>query len=472
MAQETKDYLRAIEELKACHERVSELEDAVMNRPRSRDLLDSLPAGVLFVNPNSGKMVDVNPIAAHMFGAEIEDLIGQEYGRFISPDDLADFERETDEGEETKEYELIRVDGTRLDIVKTRTVVALGNRSYLLESFLDISRRKKAEKELEVQRNYLEKLMDAAPEAIAVLDAEGRVIKINHDFTTLFGFESGQAVGKMIDELIVPESLGDEAGKITETVSSGEGVRFETERLRQDGQVVQVSVVGTPIQGEDGPVGVYAIYRDISRQKAAELERDRLIAELEQAQSELRRLAIQDSLTGLANRCHFDEVLEENWLRARRDSLPMGLILVDIDNFKSYNDHYGISGGDDCLRRVAESLHGCLRRPGDLVARYGGDEFVCLLPNTNIKGVQRVCEIMSQTVDLLDIAHTGSAVADHVTISVGGVSGFAESLTNPDALLAIVDRSLTKAKEGGKGRIELTDVGESPLGYNVSGQRR
>lgn len=469
---EPKSPAELAEDLRLCHERVRELEDVVLKRPRSRDLLDSLPAGVLFLNPDTGKIVDVNPIAAHMFGTEARNIVGRDYSQFIALTE-EDRDNRVDDGEEmSSECDLIRADGSRRAIVKTRTVVPLGGRPYVLESFLDITRRKRAERELEVQRNYLEKLIEAAPEAIAVLDVDGLVVKINNDFTTMFGFESGEAVGQAIDSLIVPPEMGDKARAITDSVSSGQGIRFESERLAKDGSRIQVSVVGTPIQGEDGPVGVYAIYRDISQQKAAELERERLVNELEKAQSELRRLAIQDSLTGLANRCHFDEMLEENWLRARRDSLPLGLILVDVDHFKAFNDTSGIAAGDECLRRVASALAGCLRRPGDLVARYGGDEFVCLLPNTVPKGVQRIADIMSQTVDLLDLPHPASPVADHVTVSVGAVSGLVEQFANIDALLAVVDRALTKAKSGEGNRIELADIGTPAMGYNMSGNRR
>jgi diguanylate cyclase (GGDEF)-like protein len=134
---------------------------------------------------------------------------------------------------------------------------------------------------------------------------------------------------------------------------------------------------------------------------------------------ELRRNATIDGLTGIANRRRLDELLEREWLRARRSREPLALALVDIDHFKSFNDQYGHQAGDACLRAVAKALRSVCLRPCDLCARYGGEEFALLLPQTPALGAQHVARRILDCVEALAIPHAGSTVAPHLTVSAG-----------------------------------------------------
>ena len=167
----------------------------------------------------------------------------------------------------------------------------------------------------------------------------------------------------------------------------------------------------------------------------------------------LESMALMDGLTGIPNRRRFDEVLEDEWLRARREHQPISLVMVDIDNFKAYNDHYGHGQGDGCLAKVGKALNESVKRPSDLVARYGGEEFVMLLPNTSTNGAHRVAEHARQLIELLRIPHGFSDTSKWITISAGVFTIVPEKDEEASMLLDQTDQLLYKAKQSGRNRI-------------------
>jgi diguanylate cyclase (GGDEF)-like protein len=175
---------------------------------------------------------------------------------------------------------------------------------------------------------------------------------------------------------------------------------------------------------------------------------------LDAANRELRHVSIQDSLTGIANRRHFDDSLKQEWRRALRARRPLALILFDIDYFKQYNDVYGHQAGDECLRAVAGNLARHARRPGDWVARFGGEEFAVVLSETDARGAVHLAEQMRAAIDALAIPHSGSAVGRTVSISAGVASMVPESASGePDELVQWADAALYDAKRQGRNRV-------------------
>lgn len=188
--------------------------------------------------------------------------------------------------------------------------------------------------------------------------------------------------------------------------------------------------------------------------------RDRLAAEvaLQAANQELQRLAHMDGLTQVANRRSFDTCLAQEWRRLVREQQPLTLILCDVDFFKRYNDTYGHQTGDDCLRSVASAISTVLKRPGDLVSRYGGEEFAVILPHTPLSGAFHVAAEIQAAIRTLEIAHRASSISSFITLSIGVAAAIPRLEFSPMTLLAAADRALYKAKQDGRDRICSEEV--------------
>ncbi|MFA6035244.1 MAG: diguanylate cyclase [Myxococcota bacterium] len=164
----------------------------------------------------------------------------------------------------------------------------------------------------------------------------------------------------------------------------------------------------------------------------------------------LEQLAALDGLTGIPNRRRFEEQLQTEWRRAVRETKLLSMVMVDVDNFKAFNDNYGHGAGDECLRKVAWVLKSSVKRPGDLVARYGGEEFAAILPETDDKGMARVAERMRAAVESLGIEHRFSSASGCITVSVGAAVLGPRIEIEPQVLLNAADKALYQAKAEGR----------------------
>jgi diguanylate cyclase (GGDEF)-like protein len=207
---------------------------------------------------------------------------------------------------------------------------------------------------------------------------------------------------------------------------------------------------------------------ELDQRHARQLELMQMTNRLRAMNEELERLSTEDPLTGVANRRMFDEVLGREWGRLARDKAPLAAIMMDIDHFKAYNDHFGHPQGDECLRRVAEALREQVRRPADTLARYGGEEFVALLPRTSREGARAVAESFHAAIDRLRIPHAPAPQYDHVTLSVGVATLIPDPHGDPENLIRSADRALYEAKRQGRNRIVLSrDDGRSVSGRSA-----
>ncbi len=194
-------------------------------------------------------------------------------------------------------------------------------------------------------------------------------------------------------------------------------------------------------------------------EKSAALERAN--AQLRQANESLVRLSFLDGLTGIANRRRFDQALRSEWRRARRGQAELSLLLLDIDDFKNYNDGYGHLAGDDCLRRIAAALNAQIKRSGDLLARYGGEEFSVLLPNSGVEHAMAVAMRLREVVSGLAIVHRFARASEHVTISVGVAVLTPDMHIVPSDFVRRADRALYTAKAEGRNRVVLAGALQS-----------
>ncbi|MDE2306819.1 MAG: diguanylate cyclase [Xanthomonadaceae bacterium] len=218
--------------------------------------------------------------------------------------------------------------------------------------------------------------------------------------------------------------------------------------LTKDGGYVWIRDVVHVVRKENGEVdSLVGFMFDISERKKTEEELIRL-------QLELERLSLTDGLTGISNRRMFDQRLETEWNDARRSRKPLSLIILDIDYFKQYNDFYGHVGGDECLRSLAGVLKTVARRPRDVVARFGGEEFTLLLPETDEVMARKLAQECAQGIAGLQIPHKNSSASPFLTASIGVETTIPDGAATPREFVEEVDRMLYAAKRNGRNRIE------------------
>lgn len=179
------------------------------------------------------------------------------------------------------------------------------------------------------------------------------------------------------------------------------------------------------------------------------------ITERRFAEHQLEELAVTDSLTSLANRRRFDDFLDAELRRSERAEQPLSLLLLDIDFFKPYNDHYGHVEGDDCLQKIASAIQTAAKRPSDLVARYGGEEFAIVLAQTGEKGAVRIAEDALQRIRDEKLPNEGAGAGKHVTASIGLVSVTPNREMRPEDLIEKADEALYQSKEAGRDRLTV-----------------
>ncbi|MBM3845708.1 MAG: diguanylate cyclase [Verrucomicrobia bacterium] len=210
------------------------------------------------------------------------------------------------------------------------------------------------------------------------------------------------------------------------------------------------------------PIELIARVRAHSRAFRSQQQLRLLQQKLEASNAVLRQLSSQDGLTGIANRQHFDEQLDREWRRCQRNGKQVSLVMIDVDGFKLYNDHYGHQAGDDCLRTVAQALKKTIMRPGDILARYGGEEFVVILPETDLPGAAAVAERLRDAVERLELHHEKSPCSDHVTISLGVACCSPTARMESITLVRHADRALYRAKKSGRNRAFLAEPLQGP----------
>ncbi len=227
----------------------------------------------------------------------------------------------------------------------------------------------------------------------------------------------------------------------------GEDYEVDYRAMNKDGGYVWIRDVVHVVRNPDGTANAFIGFMfDISERKKTE---EKLIT----LQKKLEELSFKDGLTGIANRRMFDSVMELEWLNARRNKQPISLIMVDIDYFKQYNDHYGHIHGDDSLKRVAQVLSKVATRSRDFCARFGGEEFVLVLPETDAFAAKKVAERCHQVIFKEQIMHAKSEVSQLLTVSAGVGTIVPTSQDESLAFIHEVDRRLYLAKQKGRNRI-------------------
>ena len=295
---------------------------------------------------------------------------------------------------------------------------------------------------------YNRMLFEKSVLGLALCKMNGELVDVNPAYAEIIGKTVEETLNLTYWE-ITPESYSEQEKIQLENLNkTGKYGPYEKEYIHNNGHLVPVSLSGQIIE-KDGEKYILSSVENISERKKAEKQIARL-------QKELEQLSFQDGLTGIANRRMFDMVLEREWARAQREQLPLSLIITDIDYFKQYNDHYGHLEGDACLIRVADALNNVSRRSMDLVARYGGEEIVLLLPETTKDQAIQLAQQCCNTVYKLQIPHESSLTEKIITLSVG-VDTVIPTIESLDvSIIESTDKLLYRAKENGRNIIEYS----------------
>jgi diguanylate cyclase (GGDEF)-like protein len=246
----------------------------------------------------------------------------------------------------------------------------------------------------------------------------------------------------------LPESQTRLAAARAAALADGTPWDMDLQLRTAKGDVIWVRSQGEAVLRQGQIVGLTGTLRNIDAAKQAQLA-------LEVANQKLEQLALSDGLTGIANRRLFDQTLQTEWQRSARAGRPLALLLIDIDHFKLFNDHYGHAGGDQCLKQVAQLLNTCAQRTGDIVCRFGGEEFAILLPDADLDSASQVAQSCLQAVNDARIPHAASPLGAWLSLSVGVASAMADRARFPQSLVERADEALYRAKHQGRARFEL-----------------
>lgn len=287
----------------------------------------------------------------------------------------------------------------------------------------------------------LEAVYDSAPVALCTVDRSGTVVMANQAMGQLLGRPAAEVPGLLMTD-VMPVAVAQMQEDFQLADASG-GTTLPSHEFEWNGRWFYATPhVLRDARGE--VAGLSMAWMDITARKLAEQQ-------LTEANERLELYARQDYLTGLYNRRYLDERLAREIARAQRDSQTLSVCMVDVDHFKAYNDAQGHLAGDACLRTVARALALEVRRPGDLVSRYGGEEFVMVLAATDAPGAAKVAEQVRSAIEALRLPHP-DAPPGIVTVSLGLVSWRPDGtgLADPSGLLRAADQALYEAKRAGR----------------------
>jgi diguanylate cyclase (GGDEF)-like protein/PAS domain S-box-containing protein len=283
-------------------------------------------------------------------------------------------------------------------------------------------------------------LLDQLNDGIWIIDPDsGVILDANRAAYKRLGYTKEDLVGKHLASFVSELPYDVTLRQYMESRGTNNGMINGYHRHR-DGSRIPMETNARLIE-LDSRSYVVAIARDITDRKRLE--------------DELRQLSTEDSLTNVFNRRYFDDMLEQEWRRMMRVKHSLGLLMIDVDYFKHFNDTYGHVGGDACLRQIATEMKNQMRRAGDIIARYGGEEFAVILPETDIETAAALGDTLQQAIKNLRLEHVGIGDEDIVTVSVGVATLVPTANQTSLKLLTLSDKALYAAKASGRNRVHV-----------------
>lgn len=311
--------------------------------------------------------------------------------------------------------------------------------SYLHRLFGRLTRRA-----AEASDSELKLLVENSRDVLCRLGPDLHIRYCSPSARAVLGREPSELTGHLPSTFVLEADRAIIAAAAAQVMAGGEAEPTIVRAPKPDGGMVWIETTTRTLRHPQTghPTEIILVMRDVSDRQAL--------------QRRLEHEATTDALTGLANRRAFDDALAREWGRTARENGEMSLILMDVDHFKLFNDHYGHHVGDDCLQKVAGEIRAVVRRPGDVAARYGGEEMAIILPETAPAGAARVAGALREAVRGLNIAHAGSPLG-LLTASLGAATARGDvgrAIPMPAGLLISADGALYRAKRSGRDRVE------------------
>lgn len=426
-------------------------------------IFNTSPDAAIISRLSDGLIVDVNSGFEVMTGFSRAELINNTIPKIEVWHKLSDrvnFINEIgNKGKcENREFVFQKKNGSLFDGNISARIITINAEPHIISVVQDITQRKQAEEALRESEEMYRSILTASPDDITITDMKGRILVTSPAANIMFGFgQYDQVIGTQLLDYILPEERERARANIISLCKGELTGPNEYKGLRKDQSIFDIEVNSGLIHDANGqPAKMVFVVRDISERKQADQQIQQLIHQLEIEKSAAQLNAVTDSLTGLPNRRYFDEALSTEFHRLKRSGFPMSLIMLDVDHFKKYNDHYGHLAGDECLRQIGIILKSMVGRATDVVARYGGEEFVAILTDTDHHGAATLAERIRQAVQDLAIPHANSSIAEVVTVSLGVVTVYTTGLASPEQIVAMADEAMYSAKKEGRNRVSIS----------------
>jgi len=398
------------------------------------EFLEALRIGRVSIDLTAGTIAAADESFAGFLGAQPDQIVGVPLARFFPRDVLLRIvEQSVSRGRPGRvQVRTVGVDRREVTLEVVAFLQAAASAEMLDCLVVNVS---EAHAEV-VRRRLLSAAITATADLVLITDRALRVVYANPAFLEATGYDADELLGRHVGFLHGRESTGPSRERLLEAMRRGEPVRVELVNYRRDGQPFWIDLSVMPVRSEDGDIEHWvSVARDVSERKRAE--------------EEITRLAMEDHLTGLANRRAAEARLQLEWNRARRsDNATFALALADVDHFKRVNDRHGHEAGDVALRHVAHAIESNLRG-GDWVARWGGEEFLICYHNLDEGGALAAAERTRQHLAASPASVDGTSIA--LTLSLG-VSVYRAGLDSITQMLAEADGLLYEAKQGGRDR--------------------
>lgn len=435
------------------------LNDKIMESNQNFELIfNTSPDAILITSLPEGKFVFVNEGFVKQSGYEASEVLGKsivEVNIWKNLEEREKFLKHLMEKGSCDNVELLfnTKSGKEFVGLTSATIIKLSGVKHVISVTRDITERQKIQNKLAENEKFLTEVIENSGALIYVKDYKGKYKLVNRKWEIVTGLGRDIAIGNTDMELFSPKDAM-EIKKMDEKVFTTGKIQEKEEILENEYGKRYFISIKFPVKDKNNKViELIGISTEITERKEHEKQVEMLAVQLEIEKKYAQMNSITDGLTGLFNRRYFDDTLRKEFYRFKRSGVPLSLIIMDIDFFKNYNDNYGHLRGDECLKEVAATVKKFALRVTDTAARFGGEEFIMILPNANSSGALKIAEETRKAVENLKILHEKSDISKYVTISLGVATIEDNNVLTSEEILSMADEALYLAKNSGRNKV-------------------